>query len=426
MKQVLVVAYYFPPLGMSGVQRIAGFVRHLPEFGWQPTVITAKPKGYFAYDESLWSPIKDAGISVIQTNSLDPTRLFRSRAIIRLPAEPKRRILTSMSNWFFIPDNKMGWMPFAIRAGLNQVKTIRFDAIFSSAPPYSGHLIGSKLSKKLNLPLVTDFRDDWVGNPRHCYPTSFHRKLHTYQERNVILQSSAITTINHPILNSLKKRHSNVQRIEKVIPHGYDDKIYPLNKSDSSSEKLRFLYTGVFYDVQVPDYFLRGLSGFLAQNTEMRTKISVLFAGLVPHRFGELVRTLDLEEIVQYIGYKQHDEIVRLHQNADILWMTIGNRTGASGISTGKLFEYMGTRKPILALVPQGTARQTLLHYGATYFAEPECTDDVIQAFSKITDAWRSRNFPVPDEEYVKCFGRTHLTKTLSQVLDSVTEQSGG
>ncbi len=420
------VAYYFPPLGMSGVQRVAGFVRHLPECGWQPTVITAKPKGYFAYDESLWSSIQDAGISVIQTKSFDPTRLFRSGATVKLPAESKRKALASMSNWLFIPDNKLGWMPFAIRAGLRQAETTHFDAIFSSAPPYTGHLIGSTLSKKLKLPLIIDFRDDWIGNPRHSYPTGFHRRLHTYQERNVLLQSSAITTINRPILEGLKKRHSDIQRTGRVIPHGYDDQLYPLNKSDLSSAKLRFLYTGVFYDAQVPDYFLRGLSGFLVQNPEMRTRISAIFAGLVPDGFSELIRTLNLEGIVQYVGYKQHNEIARLHQKADILWMTIGSRAGASGISTGKLFEYMGVRKPILALVPKGTARKTLLRYGAAYLAEPECTDDVIQAFSKIIDAWLSHSFPVPDEEYVRSFGRAHLTKALSQVLDSAIERSVG
>ena len=190
MRRVLVVAYYFPPLGLSGVQRVAGFVRHLPEYGWQPTVITAKPGGYFAHDKSLWSPIEDAGIRVVRTKSLDPTRLFRSGATVRLPQETRRQTLSYISNWLFIPDNKLGWKPFALRAGLRQAAAQRFDAVFSSAPPYTGHLIGRKLSRTLKLPLITDFRDDWVGNPRHIYPTALHRRLHIQQERQVLIQSS--------------------------------------------------------------------------------------------------------------------------------------------------------------------------------------------------------------------------------------------
>ena len=421
MRHVLVVAYYFPPLGLSGVQRVTGFVRHLPEYGWMPTVITAKPKGYFAYDESLWSPIEEAGICVIRTQSLDPTRFFRSGDTVRLPPETKRRRLASVSNWFFVPDNKLGWLPFAVRAGVQQATDQKFNAILSSAPPYTGHLIGTILSRRLRLPLVTDFRDDWVGNPRHTYPTDLHRRSHVRQEKKVLLQSSAIIAINRLILKGLNRRHPGIKRLEKVIPHGYDESRLGVNEASPPNKMLRFVYTGVFYDAQVPDYFLHGLSGFLAQYPAMRTKILVTFAGLVPKGFEDLIRTLNLEGIVQYVGYLQHTRVIELQQEADILWMTIGSRPGASGISTGKLFEYMGTRKPILALVPPGTARQTLLRYGATYLADPESTDDIIRALSEIKRDWNRSDFPSPDETYISKFSRSRLTETLSEVLNSVT-----
>ena len=417
MRHVLVVAYYFPPLGLSGVQRIAGFVRHLPEYGWQPTVITAKPGAYFAYDESLWSPIEDAGICVVRTKSLDPTRLFRSGAAVRLPQESRRQTLAYISNWLFIPDNKLGWRPFAVHAGLRQAAAQHFDAVFSSAPPYTGHLIGRKLSRRLKLPLITDFRDDWVGNPRHIYPTALHRRLHIQQERQVLVQSSAITTINRPILNALKKRHRDINMRGEVVPHGFDEYEAPLWVS--AREKLKLVYTGIFYDAQTPEHFLKGVSGFLAENPAMRSKISAIFAGLVPNGFTDLIRTLKLEDVVQYVGYVQHVRAVELQQEADVLWMTIGSRLGASGISTGKLYEYMGTGKPILALVPPGTARQTLLRYGAAYIVEPESEADVIQALNQIASDWDKKNFPSPDESFVSMFSRNRLTETLAGVLDS-------
>lgn len=420
MRNVLVVAYYFPPLGLSGVQRVAGFVRHLPEHGWQPTVITAKPRGYFAYDKSLWSPIEDAGIRVVRTKSLDPTRLFRSGATVRLPQETRRQTLAYISNWLFIPDNKLGWKPFALRAGLSQAAVQRFDAIFSSAPPYTGHLVGKKLSRRLKLPLITDFRDDWVGNPRHIYPTALHRRLHIQQERQVLIQSSAITTINRPILDALEKRHRGINIQGEVIPHGFDEYEDPVKVS--VREKLKLVYTGVFYDAQTPEHFLRGISEFLAENPAMRPKISVIFAGLVPNGFADLIRTLKLEDVVQYVGYLQHTHVVELQQEADVLWMTIGSKSGASGISTGKLYEYMGTGKPILALVPSGTARRTLLRYGAAYIVEPESEAGIIQALSQITRDWNKETFPSPDESFVSMFSRNRLVEMLAGVLDSVVK----
>lgn len=420
MRNVLVVAYYFPPLGLSGVQRVAGFVRHLPEYGWQPTVITAKPGGYFAYDKSLWSPIEDTGIRVIRTKSLDPTRLFRSGATVRLPQETRRQTLAYISNWIFIPDNKLGWKSFALRAGLRQAAAQRFDAVFSSAPPYTGHLIGKKLSRRLKLPLITDFRDDWVGNPRHIYPTALHRRLHLQQERQVLMQSSAITTINRPILDALEKRHRDINIRGEVIPHGFDKYEDPVKVS--AREKLKLVYTGVFYDAQTPEHFLRGISGFLAENPAMRPKISAIFAGLVPNGFTDLIRTLKLEDVVQYVGYLQHIHVVELQQKADVLWMTIGSKSGASGISTGKLYEYMGTGKPILALVPPGTARRTLLRYGAAYIVEPESKAGVIQALNQITSDWDKEAFPSPDGSFLSMFSRNRLVETLARVLDSVVK----
>ena len=417
MRHVLVIAYYFPPLGMSGVQRTAGFVRHLPEYGWQPTVITPNTAGYFAYDESLLIPITKLDIPIVRTRSLDPTRLFRSKTTVKLPSEAKRKILTSMSNWVLIPDNKIGWMPFAIQAGLRLAKTQQFDAIFSTAPAYTGHLIGRALSKRLHLPLITDFRDGWLDNPRHHYPTDFHRNIHLNLERKVLRQASRIITITKPILDQLNQRHWDLSPFGTVIPHGYDE----TEPSDASpKDTLKLVYTGVFYDEQVPDYFLRGLSGFLQQNPSLKTKISAIFAGLVPDGFHDLVQSLQLQDIVTYLGYKPHSEITQLQKDADILWMTVGERTSDHGISTGKLFEYIGTKKPIFGLVPSGTAKDTLRSYGATYLAEPTDIDGIIDALNQIKSDWLQQNFPMPDESFVSQFHRKTLTQSLVDVLNSV------
>jgi len=407
---------------MSGVQRIAGFVRHLPENEWQPTVITPNPAGYFAYDESLWTPIKDLNIPVVRTQSLDPTRLFRSKTTVKLPRETNRRTLTSISNWILIPDNKLGWMPFAIQTGLRLAQTQKFDAIFSTAPPYTGHLIGRVLSKRLKLPLITDFRDDWVNNPRHHYPTKFHRNRHLRLERKVIRQSSTVITINQPILDQLNQRHSDLSPFGAIIPHGYDQSESSVDPSQSPKDTLKLVYTGVFYDVQVPNYFLRGLARFLRQNPSLKTKISAIFAGLVPNGFHDLVQKLNLQSVVEYIGYKPHSEINHIQKDADILWMTIGHRAGDHGISTGKLFEYIGTRKPILGLVPSGTAQDTLRSYGATYLAQPTHIDGIMDALHQITSDWQQQNFPKPDESFISQFNRRTLTQSLAELFNSVCQ----
>lgn len=422
MKHVLVVAYYFPPLGLSGVQRIAGFVRHLSGYGWKPTVLTAKPAGYFAHDDSLWAPIQEAGIRIIQTRSLDPTRFFRAGSTVKLPRESKRQVLASISNWVLIPDNKLGWTPFAVQAGLRETSLQAYSAIFSSAPPYTGHLVSSKIAQRLGLPLIVDFRDDWVGNPRHIYPTPLHRQLHIRQERRVLQKASAVTSINRPILDGLQARHKHLKIPGHVIPHGYEEHNVSSVTRKSHKNKLRLVYTGVFYDAQTPEYFLRGLREFLIQHPDMRKRVAAIFAGLVPDYFARLVRSLKLEQVVQYLGYLEHSSVVALQQKADILWMTIGSRSGASQISTGKLFEYMGTRKPILALVPRGAASDTLHRYRAAYIVSPEDVNQATQALNRISNDWRNQCFPKPDEAFVSSLSRKHLTQRLSDVLNTVVQ----
>ena len=315
-------------------------------------------------------------------------------------------------------------MPFAVRAGLREASLKPFNAVFSSAPPYTGHLVGSKIAQRLELPLIVDFRDDWVGNPRHIYPTPLHQQLHVRQERRVLQNASAVTTINRPILDGIQSRHKHLEIPGHIIPHGYEEQHASSVAGTTQTNKLRLVYTGVFYDAQTPEYFLRGLREFLIQHPDMRKRVSAVFAGLVPDNFARLVRSLNLEQVVQYVGYLEHSGVVALQQKADILWMTIGSRRGASQISTGKLFEYMGTRKPILALVPPGTASDTLHRYGAAYIVSPEDINQATQALNRIRNDWRDQCFPKPDEAFVSALSRKHLTQKLSDVLNSVVPAS--
>ncbi|MDI6739276.1 MAG: glycosyl transferase family 1, partial [Candidatus Edwardsbacteria bacterium] len=169
MKRLLVLSYYFPPLGMSGVQRVLKLVKYLPRFGWQPVVVTPGFTGTYAYDQDL---LAEAAAPVFRTFSLDPLFLSPQKHDAGLAA--RRGFLAWLNHWF-IPDNKIGWIPFAVRAGMRAAQRYPIDAILSSAPPYSSHLAGVILKRALGKPLVSDFRDSWTNYTWVSYPTRFHR-----------------------------------------------------------------------------------------------------------------------------------------------------------------------------------------------------------------------------------------------------------
>ncbi len=140
-RNVLVIAYYFPPMGLSGVQRTLKFVKYLPQFGWQPTVVTVTPTGYFAEDYSLLDELLSPNVEIVRIGSLDPNRLFRKKGVVKLPSEPVRKLFTFVSDLFFIPDNKIGWKHKVLRGVEGLVQERTFNIIFATAPPFPDFLI---------------------------------------------------------------------------------------------------------------------------------------------------------------------------------------------------------------------------------------------------------------------------------------------
>lgn len=413
-------------MGLSGVQRTAKFVKYLPQVGWEPTVITCEPRGYFAFDESLWEEVRDSGVEVIRASGWDPTRLFPDREIVALPDERRRQWLSTVSQFLFIPDNKIGWYPGAKKAGMKAIQRQPFDLIFSTAPPYTAHLVGRELSKRSGIPLVLDFRDDWIGNPRHVYATPLHLTMTSRLERSAIKSSRRIVVINDHIRRNLLARNADVIAPENVavISQGFDPADFKsAAPAESKSDRFTLLYSGVFYDAQTPEYFLRGLADLLMRRSELRSRIEAVFAGLVPERAMRLADELGIASVIRHTGYLRHDEVVGQLLAADALWMTVGRQEGAETISTSKLFEYFGARKPVLGLVPIGAAREALAGYGAAEIAEPDSVADITAAIERLYDAWEKGSLPKPVDSVVDQYDRVRLTRRLKQLFESVVSE---
>ncbi len=425
MRRVLLIAYYFPPMGLSGVQRVAKFARYLPDYGWEPIVLTVHPGGYFAYDATLLDEVEAAGVSIHRTFSLDPTRLFQGRRSVPLPAESVRQRWSRLNGWLFIPDNKIGWLPPAVWRGLRLIRTQSIDTIFASAPPATALLIGALLHRWSGRPLVLDYRDDWLGNPRQVYPTRWHRRLHARLEQWTFRHTARITTINSYLQQTIAQRIPSGGPSVHVIPHGFDPADFEaIAPEPHATHKMRLLYSGVFYDAQQPDDFLRALAQWLAARPEARAHIEAVFVGLVPPHMPALIKRLDLQDVVILRGYLPHREAIAALKAADVLWMTVGEQPGAAGISTSKLFEYIGTCKPILALIPAGVGRQVLTEYGAAYLAPPHDVEAIARTLQRLYEDWKGGRLPAGKPSVVAQFDRRQLTGQLAMLLEETLQQS--
>lgn len=359
MNKVLIVAYYTPPLGMSGVMRVTKLAKFLPELGWQPVILTVKPISYYHYDPDLLNDLK--GIKIFRSESLDPARILyhfrKEKPIAHKGTGP------SFVNYLFFPDAKALWIPFAYRLGKKVIEQEQPALIFASAPPYSALLLGVYLKHFGKIPLVSDFRDPY---PTGLVPPPIHFRYPVLRLRRYILKNSdAVIAVNQGTAQKLEK-------ITTIIENGYDP-----DESEESpptlslphlwgedrrrGEFFNILYAGNIWENE------KELFKFLEATKDIKNLKTIIAGRVSP----DCLKRLKTFSNVEYLGILPHQEIMSLMRKVNILlYLTKPNQP--VGL---KLYEYFGAGKPILA-VCEGCNEATRLieHHNAGLCAtlEPE------------------------------------------------------
>jgi len=419
-RRVLVIAYYFPPMGLSGVQRTLKFVKYFPEFGWHPTVLTVEPHGYIARDESLLPELAGRPVEIVRTSTAGPGRMWKKGEVVDLPPERVRRIMGKLSDTFFIPDNKIGWKRRAVAKAAALHAKDPFDLIFATAPPFTDFLIGAAVKKKLNRPLIFDYRDPWVDYPFKFYPTPLHRLRHIQLEKRAIQASSHIVTTNRRVKELLIKRYKFLTYHDiEIIPQGFDPEDIALAlasdgpKLPKSASKMRITYAGVFWEDRVPDHFLTALSLLFQERPKLRGRIEAVFAGNFREENLKLIVRLGLQDSVKVLGYLPHRDCLKEVVASDVLWMIVGDEVG----SPGKTYEYIGAGKPILGLAPEGFIKQTILEAGGRV-VEPRDVAGIKRAIESFFDEYEHHRLLSPPAEVVEKYNRVVLTRQLVSIFE--------
>lgn len=419
LRNVLVIAYYFPPMGLSGVQRTLKFVKYLPQFGWQPTVLTVTPTGYFAQDYTLLEEINPLHIDIVRVGSLDPNRLFRKKGVVKMPSEMWRKILTYLSDVFFVPDNKIGWKHKAVKAASELFTQKKFDIIFATAPPFTDFLIGMQLSRKFGVPLVIDYRDAWHEYPFKYYPTPLHKWRNYVLEKRVLHAASRILTTNRRVKELILKRFKQLGYHDvTILPQGYDPKDFTEPQPQLATSKFRITHAGVFYGDRTPKYFLQALQKVVKEHPEIGATIEACFIGNLHDDHIRMIREMHLEEFVVTTGYLDHARCVQYLTASDLLWFMLTNDSQ----SPGKFYEYLGARKPILACIGEGFLRQTMEETEAGTVVEPDDVQGIAKAIVDYHKMFTEKRLPRPNEEAVLRFDRIELTDELSKMFGFLAE----
>ncbi|MDX9923870.1 MAG: glycosyltransferase [Ignavibacteriaceae bacterium] len=416
MYKVLILSYYFPPMGLSGVQRTAKFVKYMPQFNWQPTVITTGKTAYFAHDLALLKEVEATGVEIIRTEAFDLNSVLGNKyGTVTMPQEFIRKLMSNISKALFIPDNKFSWAKKAYEVAREKLKNEHFDILYVTIPPFSPFSYAAKLKKEFDIPLFVDYRDLWFGNHFAFYPTPYHKYKHKKLEYAALKASTKAIVINRRIKEKLITMYKFLTFDDvNIIPHGFDQEDFdkePVLPKDPT--KMKISYAGIFYETITPEYFLKAFKKLTVERPDIASNIKLEFIGHLRKKNKKLITSLGLNQYVIDLGYMEHPDVIKRLKSTDVLWMMIGESKNSETISTGKLFEYLGSRKPILGCVPDGAAKTALTEYGASYITNPYDIDEIKNAIIKINADYKSGSLPIPKEEFVIKHDRKYLTEQL-------------
>ncbi|MBK8656447.1 MAG: glycosyltransferase family 4 protein [Haliscomenobacter sp.] len=353
-KKVLILTYYWPPAGGPGVQRVLKFVKYLPDWGWEPLILTVKNGEYPALDPSLLKEIPE-GVKVYATQSLEFFSLFKrltgrnSQAPIetyilnRKQAGWKDRLFAWIRQNLFLPDARLGWAPFAFRKGMEIIRKEKPALIFSSSPPHSLQLAARRLARQSGLPWVADFRDPWTEAfwDKSMERTSWAAARNKRMEQRVVTEANALIAVSNGVKELLAappREHTY------VIPNGYDAQDFTAKKEPSS--RFRIVYAGHIAASQNPTRFFQAIA---ALRTSFGDLLDIRFYGKADRETHEAIAREGVGDLVHLLPYLPHDQILTEIVNADLLLLLIPAEYG-KGILTGKVFEYLATRNFILGI----------------------------------------------------------------------------
>lgn len=416
VRHLLVISYYYPPMGLSGVVRTAKFTRYLPQHGWHPTVLTVGDVGYYAHDESLLGEVLNAGVQIERTKTFDPLSLMRRKKTVKMPTTRNRRLMVGTTHTFLQPDNKIGWKKHAVRRGIELAEQVKFDAIFATAPPFTSFLVGRELQDALGIPLVIDYRDPWLDNADYFFATPLHRNYAAGLEEDVLKNAEGIVVVNRSIKEGLIARYPFLSHeTVHILTSGYDAEDFRLAHQHplGRSQRMRFTFSGVADAHQTPEMFLRALSRLFAAKPALRDEIELCFVGTIHERFRKMATNLGVSSALVTPGYVEHVDAIRWLLSSDVLWLT----TRSPAITPGKIHEYVGTGKPILSISPEGVMDRVIDEYGAGICVRPDDERGLVTAIESLYEAWKLDKLPVGDAEMSERYEQQVVTEQLARVL---------
>lgn len=431
MKKALIITYYWPPSGGSGVQRWLYFCKYLREYGWEPIIFTAENADYPVLDNSLKSEFPE-GLEVISQPIWEPYAIYKKIMGLRqneglvlnvVQKKEKRSLMKFISVWIrgnlFIPDARKFWIRPSVKTLNAYLKDNEIDIMVSTSPPQTPHIIALRLKKKYpNIPWVADFRDPWtrINYFNDLYLSKWSKEKHYKLERNVLQNSDRILTVSNKwAIDFLNLGACSIS----VIPNGFEGDISEskdVHGLQNTSNQLIFSHVGILTENRNPVHVWDALKTII-DDESLDREVVIRLIGKVDDCIVDYIESIGLKQyldIVDYVDKKKAKEEMR---NSDILLLV--GIPKEKGVVPGKFFEYLRAGRPILNISPEDADVAKMIND----FSIGETVDfkDYTNTLAKLRKLiFDSANY-MPDQKEINKYSRKNLTKELTVLFDEIT-----
>lgn len=423
MKKVLIITYYWPPSGGAGVQRWLKFSKYLPEYGWQPVVLTVDPRfaSYPQRDESLLAEVDQESI-VYKTRSFELYKFYqfllgkKEVPFGGFANESKESWAQKISKFlrgnFLLPDPRRGWNKFAVKKAGELIVKYNIDTVITTSPPHSTQLIGLKLKSRFPVRWIADLRDPWTdiyyyNQFRH---TALARRIDFQYERKVVETADVLITVSEDVKHLfVSKSEDPVISKIYVVPNGYDETDFLVGQFPQEPRKI-ITYTGTISEAYDISGFLDGLASL---NDKLKKDLLIRFVGKVPNQIANKFREKGFE--VETVGYVNHEKSIEYLFRSSVLLLVVPKVANNKGILTGKFFEYLASRKPVLAIGPtDGDLAQIVKETNCGKIFDYENSSGIAGFLrEKLVNPE-----PTSNPEQVRWYSRRMLTQQIAGILD--------
>ncbi len=459
MKRVLIISYYWPPTGGSGVQRWVKFAKYLPSEGWQPVIYTPENPEQLAVDESLGAEVPEE-VEVIKTHITEPYELYKrflrrsghSREAVEVnPVNAQNKTFAQkVAMWvrgnLFRPDPRCLWIRPSVKFLKKYLKEHPVDLIVSTGPPQSMHLIGRKLARETGLPWIADFRDPWtkIFYFKHLSMTPSTERWHRRMEKKVLDDASVVVSVS-PLVQ--QEFQAMTQTPVELITNGFDecdferfepemesgtDTVTPTGMSKTETTKSHFAaggpdkdfvitHTGLFAADGNPTTLWKVLAEKCSHDAAFRKALRIRLVGKTDEQITTSIKAEGLGDCIEDMGYQLHAEAIRQQRLASLLILPLRKEPEYKAVLPGKLFEYLASWRPVLGIGQPDGAMSMILNTTKTGVVLDWNDKTSISRFIEL--CWKNHleGRLIVDDADISQFTRRNLTRRMAELFDRLT-----